>query len=141
MLAMAHKHGLRITAPSVVLAECWRGQRTKVWDNILGSMDIEPASEEVTKLAGEAIAQVTDAPVVDAIVMASAALRGERGLHVGLRRLEPACKRSFGACACFACDPWLRRRPRKVCCGERRSLLSRKVHCGQRKFVVIRYNV
>jgi hypothetical protein len=40
-------------------------------------VDVEPLSEALAKLAGEALAAVRSASVVDAIVMASAARRGD----------------------------------------------------------------
>jgi hypothetical protein len=76
-LAIAARDSLRIAVPSVVLAECWRGQTTQVWKDILAAVDVEAVTEEVAKLAGEAIARVPGATVVDAIVMAFAALRGD----------------------------------------------------------------
>lgn len=65
-----------ITVPSVVLTEWWRGG-TGRQRAILDAVDVEPVSEQVAKLAGEAIAAVPGATVVDAIVMASAAQRGD----------------------------------------------------------------
>ena len=77
VLSIAARDQLRITVPSVVLTECWRGQTSKNWNTILAAVDVEAVGEHVAKLAGEAIAQVPGATVVDAIVMASAALRGD----------------------------------------------------------------
>jgi predicted nucleic acid-binding protein len=72
----AEQLGMVITVPAVVLGEWWRGgagrQRA-----ILESVDVEPVSEQLGKLAGEAIAALPSATVVDAIVMASAAQRGD----------------------------------------------------------------
>lgn len=65
-----------ITVPSPVLAEWWRG-RTDVREAILGSVVLEPLGEAVAKAAGEALAAVRGATAVDAVVMASAALRGD----------------------------------------------------------------
>ena len=66
----------RITVPADVVGEWWRG-RSDVRDAILESVDVEPLSEELAKLAGEAIAAVRGATLVDAVVMASAASRGD----------------------------------------------------------------
>jgi hypothetical protein len=44
---------------------------------ILASVQIEPLSEMIAKLAGEALAKVRDVDFVDAAVMASAARRGD----------------------------------------------------------------
>jgi predicted nucleic acid-binding protein len=66
----------RITVPADVVGEWWRG-RTDVRDAILASVDVEPLSEVLAKVAGEALAVVKGATLVDAIVMASAASRGD----------------------------------------------------------------
>lgn len=64
-----------IVVPAVVVAEWWRGMGRRR-ESILASVDVEPTSEHVARIAGEAIAAVPSATVVDAIVMASAAQRG-----------------------------------------------------------------
>jgi predicted nucleic acid-binding protein len=65
-----------ITVPADVVGEWWRG-RTDLRESILESVDIEPLTEALAKLAGEALAAVAGATLVDAIVMASAATRGD----------------------------------------------------------------
>ena len=65
-----------ITVPADVIGEWWRG-RSDLRDSILASVDIEPLTERLAKLAGEALAAVKGATLVDAIVMASAASRGD----------------------------------------------------------------
>ncbi|HET7538560.1 MAG TPA: PIN domain-containing protein [Polyangiaceae bacterium] len=65
-----------ITVPADVVGEWWRG-RTDLRDRILESMDVEPLTESLAKRAGEALAAVKGATLVDAIVMASAASRGD----------------------------------------------------------------
>ena len=66
----------RIVVPADVVAEWWRGQTT-LRLGILASVDVEPLTEELAKAAGEALAAVKGATLVDAIVMASAASRGD----------------------------------------------------------------
>jgi hypothetical protein len=66
----------RITVPTGVVGEWWRGP-TEVRDAILASVDVEPLSESLAKLAGEAMAAVRGTTLVDAVVMASAASRGD----------------------------------------------------------------
>ena len=66
----------RLTVPADVVGEWWRG-RTDLRDMILESVDVEPLTAELAKLAGEALAAVRGATLVDAIVMASAASRGD----------------------------------------------------------------
>jgi predicted nucleic acid-binding protein len=65
-----------ITVPTGVIGEWWRG-RTNVRDAIIASVDIEPLTTALAKVAGEALAVVRSATLVDAIVMASAASRGD----------------------------------------------------------------
>lgn len=66
----------KITVPADVVGEWWRG-RTDQREAILASVDIEPLSEALAKRAGEALAAIEGASLVDAIVMASAASRGD----------------------------------------------------------------
>jgi predicted nucleic acid-binding protein len=59
-----------------VIAEWWRG-RSDDRERILAAVRVEPLSESVAKLAGEALARVRGATAIDAIVVASAAQRGD----------------------------------------------------------------
>jgi predicted nucleic acid-binding protein len=68
--------GAPITVPAPVLGEWWRG-RSDIRDAIRESVQVEPLTDIIACLAGEAIARVASATVVDAFVMASAALRGD----------------------------------------------------------------
>jgi predicted nucleic acid-binding protein len=65
-----------ITVPADVVGEWWRG-RTDLRDSILESVDVEPLTVDLAKIAGVALAAVRGATLVDAIVMASAASRGD----------------------------------------------------------------
>jgi predicted nucleic acid-binding protein len=65
-----------ITVPADVVGEWWRG-RTDLGEAILASVDVEPLSVSLAKLAGEALAVIAGATLVDAVVMASAASRGD----------------------------------------------------------------
>jgi predicted nucleic acid-binding protein len=65
-----------ITVPADVIAEWWRG-RTELRDSILECVDVEPLTTALAKLAGKALAAVKGATLVDAVVMASAASRGD----------------------------------------------------------------
>ncbi len=67
---------VRVTVPAPVLTEWWRG-RSDVRDHIVGALRVEPLTEYVAKLAGEALAAVRTATPIDAIVMASATQRGD----------------------------------------------------------------
>lgn len=65
-----------ITVPAAVIGEWWRG-RTDIRDAIRLSVRIEPLTDAIAQLAGEALAKVRLATTIDAFVMASAALRGD----------------------------------------------------------------
>lgn len=71
-----------ITAPLPVIGEWWR-RRSDWRERILASVRIEALTLDMVKLAGEALATVSSNPkgrgpgIVDAIVMASAASRGD----------------------------------------------------------------
>jgi predicted nucleic acid-binding protein len=81
------RRGDDITVPAAVIAEWWRG-RTDVRDDILESMVVEPLTPIIAKAAGEAIAAVRGATAIDAIVMASAARRGDVVLTSDVHDLE-----------------------------------------------------
>jgi len=72
----AMKHKVPITVPSAVIAEWWRG-RSDAREHVRSGLRIELLAEPLAQLAGEALAEVQEATVVDAIVMASAASRGD----------------------------------------------------------------
>ncbi len=65
-----------ITVPADVVAEWWRGA-TDIRKAILDSVDVEPLTLGLAKIAGEAMGAVSGATLVDAIVVASAASRGD----------------------------------------------------------------
>ena len=65
-----------ITVPVAVVIEWWRG-RTDVRDRILSGVRVEPLHLALAQAAGEALVSVKVASAVDAVVMASAALRGD----------------------------------------------------------------
>ena len=72
----ALRAGLRITVPAAVITEWWRG-RTDLREDIVASVRVEPLTDAIARLAGEAIARVRGATPIDAIVMAGAAVRGD----------------------------------------------------------------
>jgi predicted nucleic acid-binding protein len=75
-LLTAEQDGETITVPAIVLGEWWRAE-TGRRRAILESVDVEPVSEFLGKLVGEALGALPGATVVDAVVMASAAQRGD----------------------------------------------------------------
>jgi len=75
-MAEARERGLPITVPTCVVGEWWRGQRGPV-ARILDAVILEPLSVSLAKLAGETLASIRGATLIDAIVVASAAQRGD----------------------------------------------------------------
>jgi predicted nucleic acid-binding protein len=76
LLRAARESALPVTVPVAVVAEWWRG-RTDARAAILAALLVEPMTEALARLAGEAQAATTGATVVDAIVMASASRRND----------------------------------------------------------------
>jgi predicted nucleic acid-binding protein len=74
--ATAVVDGLIVTVPAVVVSEWWRG-RSEVREAILRGVRVEPIDDQLAKMAGEALSEVAGSTVVDALVMASAARRGD----------------------------------------------------------------
>ena len=72
----ALEDSVAITVPAAVVIEWWRG-RTDVRKRILAGVRIESLHPVLAQLAGEALASVAAAGAIDAVVMASAALRGD----------------------------------------------------------------
>src|SRR3954467_4295102 len=76
VLERATEQKVRITVPAAVITEWWRS-RNDVRERILAGVRVEPLSESLAKVAGEALAAIKGATPIDAIVMASAAQRGD----------------------------------------------------------------
>lgn len=77
LVTKAQRSGQRVTVPAVVLAEWYRGQN-KIADRVLAGVVVEELTKSLAALAGEALGVVGAGPsAVDAIVMASAAQRGD----------------------------------------------------------------
>ncbi len=70
LLAAARRRSLRVSVPAAVVAEWWRGGRAQA--QLLKLVEVEPLTERLAKSAGKALAAVSSATVVDAIVIASA---------------------------------------------------------------------
>lgn len=76
ILDRATRLGVRVSVPTPVIVEWWRG-RTDVREAILRGLRIVPLTSDLAKRAGEALASVRGATAIDAVVMASAAERGD----------------------------------------------------------------
>jgi predicted nucleic acid-binding protein len=76
VLVAAQERRAVITVPAVVVAEWWRAE-SKRSRLILSRISVELVSERLAMIAGEALAAVPGATAIDAIVMASAAQRGD----------------------------------------------------------------
>ena len=78
VFATAIANAVIITVPAVVVTEWWRaGHREKERLVLLRSLRVEPLIERVARIAGAALGRTRGAGAIDAIVMASAALRGD----------------------------------------------------------------
>jgi predicted nucleic acid-binding protein len=78
----AQQAGVRITVPTVVLAEWWRaGGGKRLRERVVASVHVEDLTKRIATLAGEALGVVVgskpDAGTIDGIVMTSAWLRGD----------------------------------------------------------------
>jgi len=88
-IKLAHQLGCELTVPTPVIVEAWRGGgRSARIASLLDACIVEPLPEALARVAGEAIAVVKSATVVDAVVMASAASRGDRVLTADFDDLD-----------------------------------------------------
>jgi predicted nucleic acid-binding protein len=76
------RRGFLPIVPAVVYAEWWRG-RTDLREEILAAVMVEDMPPALCRAAGEALARVRGSSLVDAVVMASAALRGGGVVYTG----------------------------------------------------------
>lgn len=72
--AIVHR-GFVPVVPAVVYVEWWRGRST-IREEILAAVQVESMSSALCRAAGEALGASAVTTLADAIVMASAALRG-----------------------------------------------------------------
>lgn len=78
VFATAIENDIPIVVPTVAIAEWWRrGAREKERTAILRAVRVEALGMHVARLAGIAVGLVPGAGTIDAIVMASASLRGD----------------------------------------------------------------
>ena len=69
------RRGFLPIVPAVVYAEWWRG-RSDIREEILAAVIVEDMPPALCRAAGEALGAVRGSSLADAVVMASAALRG-----------------------------------------------------------------
>jgi len=81
---LAQQLGYELTIPTPVIVEAWRGRPRSAR---IASL-LEACVIELARVAGEAVAAVKGATVVDAVVMASAASRGDRVLASDFEDLD-----------------------------------------------------
>jgi hypothetical protein len=74
--AAAVEDGILITVTAVLIAAWWRG-RSDAREMILRGVRVEDTTVAVARRAGEALAAIPGATAFDALVMASAARRGD----------------------------------------------------------------
>ena len=76
VLARIAARGLPVTVPAVVVAEWYRGQRD--FRRVLALAKwVEPTTEAIARTAGIALRATGGSNAIDAVVMASAAQRGD----------------------------------------------------------------
>ena len=81
--------GRRLTLPTVVIAEGWRGgDRSALVAALMGSCVVEPLFESLARRAGETQAKVRGSTAIDAIVVASASARGDLVLTTDVEDLS-----------------------------------------------------
>ena len=85
------RRGFLPIVPAVVYVEWWRG-RTDIREEILAAVIVEDMQPALCRAAGEALGAVKGSSLADAVVMASAALRGGGVVYtadlVDLERLQ-----------------------------------------------------
>ncbi len=85
------RRGLLPVVPAVVYVEWWRG-RSDIREEILAAVVVENMLPSLCRAAGQALGAVRGSSLADAVVMASAALRGGGVVYtsdeVDLRRLQ-----------------------------------------------------
>jgi len=86
------RRGVLPIVPAIVYVEWWRG-RTDIREEILAAVIVEDMPAALCRAAGEALGSVKGSTLADAIVMASAALRGGGVVYSAdvddLKRLQP----------------------------------------------------
>lgn len=82
--------------PAAALAQAWRGPRQARLAQIVNACTVEPLDEPLAKSAGELCAKAKVSDIVDASVIASAALRGDAVLTSDPRDLRRLASHASG---------------------------------------------
>lgn len=83
--------------PTVVLVEGWRGgERSARIAALIDACVVDPLQEAVARRAGEALGRVRGASAIDAVVVASAAARGDVVLTSDAGDLSPLAEHLAG---------------------------------------------
>jgi predicted nucleic acid-binding protein len=87
---VARNSKVPITVPAAVIAEWCRG-RTDTREHVKSGVRVEALFEALAQVAAEALAEVPGSTTVDAIVMASAASRGDVVYTSDFEDLQKLC--------------------------------------------------
>lgn len=77
LLPRMARHNHELTVPTVAVAQAWRGARSANLARALRGCKIEPLDDDLARVAGELCGRAGTSDAVDAVVMASAARRGD----------------------------------------------------------------
>lgn len=87
ILLRAREQRIVPVVPADIVLEWWRG-RTDRREGLLELVNVEPLTEKLARIAGEALASVRGSTPIDAVVMASAASRGDIVFTTDVHDLE-----------------------------------------------------
>ena len=76
-LFRAHRDARPVTVPAPVLAQVWRGPRSARIARALNFAFVEPMTEDLAKAVGELLSRSRTSDVVDAMLVLTAARRGD----------------------------------------------------------------
>jgi predicted nucleic acid-binding protein len=76
-LRLAQRGSKTLVVPSAVLAQAWRGSRNARLGQFLNVVFVEPLTESLARMAGELLSRSATADIVDAMVVLTAAMRGD----------------------------------------------------------------
>lgn len=95
-LELAYKQGRVPTVPAATIAETYPGAQSARIAQLIKKRNVESLDESLAREAGILRASVIGATTIDAIVVASAATRGDVVLTTDLGDLSALCERVAG---------------------------------------------